>query len=693
MSSPSNKMEWALRLAEQGFRILQLQAGSKDPLRGFGWLKSATSDPEVIRQWFEENPDMNYGVCPGDDHVIIDLDIKPGKNGEDYLIGLTLEHGDIGETFTVESPSGGKHLYFNTPVVLGNAHGFPKEAGIDVRGAHGYVVGPGSELIAGKCKETDTPGPYVITDDSDVIEVPEWLRVNWLREKRERDEQADDPLIPLDLPENIEKALDFLKGRPPAIEGRNGNDHTFETVAYLRDFGVSESKAAELMISSGWNDRCEPPWDFDELLDVVEHSYRYGQNRAGSKADLLSMYDRLMGDVEETELAELGETVRSGVTDHLFSPKTLTQRGKRREYVVPNWLPAHGVTALLAKRGVGKSTILLDLACRMACDMDWQGVPVKEGYVAIYLCGEDDEGIELNLSAWQKENGEIPEDRMIIADAVTNLMSAEDVRAWAETLVARVGNRKAIVILDTWQRATAFAGQNKDEDMQLCIHHAEALARSLHGPMIGAFHPPKHNEHTVHGSAVVENSTVAIWELDDAAEGGKKLRVTRIKGPGFGSYRLFTFQETEMEEHDEFGNPYKGLIPVKKGGSEDGPSAEQEALQEAREAWAWLIYGMMKVQGEKGPDEERVRPHKEGTASELNKLLEDEGFMSRYGKRAKKLGVTKLSQSAIKRRLTELFWTKHKPIVMDEIMMRLSVDHTLGRGGELVLRQVEEGEI
>lgn len=701
VDTPTSKMEWALWLAEKGFEILPLNAGSKNPKRGFGWLGTLTSEPEKIREWFDEDPDMNYGVCPGQHNVILDLDDKPweNKDGVSHLIGLELEHEPIGDTLTARSPSGGKHLFLSLPPdhpPVGNVHEFGKDSGIDVRGYHGYVVGPGSELVEGKCKPTDIPGPYVIENpDCEITQVPDWLLSGYLRKKRERDDQADTPLIPLDLPENLAKAEDFLKSRAPAVTGRGGNQHTYDTATFLRDFGLSEDKAIEVMLSSDWNDRCQPPWDWDELSDVVAHAYRYGQNRPGSKADVLGMYERMMGDVMEAEEDE----IRVGPDDldeHLFGPDSFTKRGKRREYIIPNWLPAHGFTALLAKRGVGKSTILLDLACRMACDMDWQGLQIKEDFVAIYLCGEDDEGLELNMVAWQEVNQEIPADRMIIADVVTNLMSAENVEKWARKLHEKLAGRKAVVFLDTWQRATSAAGQNKDEDMQLCVHHAEALARSLGGPLIGAFHPPKYNENTIHGSAIIENSTVAIWVLDDSNHGGKKLRVERIKGPGYGSYRLFDFKEVPLDEEDAFGNKQKGLVPVKTGGTEDsGTTEQQEEYDAKRLAWAWLIYGILDRNA--GADaKDRITPTRNAVVTALVEKTQDPDFMEEFGQHAMEQKL-KFGKNTIERALTRLFFDEgSRPFSFDSINRRLSVNRSVKpgtSGGIFEITEIKEDEL
>ncbi|GAA2367333.1 bifunctional DNA primase/polymerase [Streptomyces carpaticus] len=67
---------------------------------------------------------------------------------------LCARHGQPypGETYTVATPSGGRHLYFTAPPGLRNSAGklAPK---VDTRSGGGYVVAPGS-AVAGRAYET-----------------------------------------------------------------------------------------------------------------------------------------------------------------------------------------------------------------------------------------------------------------------------------------------------------------------------------------------------------------------------------------------------------------------------------------------------------------------------------------------------------------------------------------------------------
>ena len=136
------RLRWALKLAAQGFKILELQPGSKKPVGGVMWGQAATTDPAKIRAMFKASPSMNYGACPGKDHVIIDLDNKFNAMGAETFGKLEIENEILPETFKVRTRNAGFHIYLKVSEEVGNANRFGKGSGIDVRGACGYVVGP-----------------------------------------------------------------------------------------------------------------------------------------------------------------------------------------------------------------------------------------------------------------------------------------------------------------------------------------------------------------------------------------------------------------------------------------------------------------------------------------------------------------------------------------------------------------------
>lgn len=76
----------------------------------------------------------------------MDLDRKNGVDGVAALDAVAVRHGfTLAPTITVLTPSGGLHMYYATPVgTLVPNSASRIGPGIDIRGAGGYLVGPGS---------------------------------------------------------------------------------------------------------------------------------------------------------------------------------------------------------------------------------------------------------------------------------------------------------------------------------------------------------------------------------------------------------------------------------------------------------------------------------------------------------------------------------------------------------------------
>jgi|GEM_PF-1427819 len=127
-------------------------------------VHDASTDPLTVRRMFAAAPwATGYGIACGrpPHHLIgIDLDTKNGADGLTALRFLAEQHGfPLPPTVTVLTPSGGRHLWFTGPLTPPIANSVGRLApGIDVRGAGGYLVGPGSLTTHGRyVLATDTP--------------------------------------------------------------------------------------------------------------------------------------------------------------------------------------------------------------------------------------------------------------------------------------------------------------------------------------------------------------------------------------------------------------------------------------------------------------------------------------------------------------------------------------------------------
>lgn len=148
----------ALYYAEVGLRVFPLSPGSKIPFRGSSGCLDATSNPELIRDWWDRDPDSNIGIATGHKVDVVDIDGAPGQKSRAEHWDPIFEQIDRDAVAKSLTPRpGGMHVW--VPATGdGNRTGiFP---GIDYRGVGGFIVAPPSVLIEGKCKDTDTPGPY-----------------------------------------------------------------------------------------------------------------------------------------------------------------------------------------------------------------------------------------------------------------------------------------------------------------------------------------------------------------------------------------------------------------------------------------------------------------------------------------------------------------------------------------------------
>jgi hypothetical protein len=118
--------------------------------------------------WWHEMP-YNIGIATGPSKLLA-IDCDTTEDTVDWRLttdGVAIRGRLLPATFTVRTPSGGRHLYFRAPghPTLGNTAGMLGRH-VDTRGAGGYVVGPGSVC---------STGYYTIISDNPVVQLPQWV--------------------------------------------------------------------------------------------------------------------------------------------------------------------------------------------------------------------------------------------------------------------------------------------------------------------------------------------------------------------------------------------------------------------------------------------------------------------------------------------------------------------------------------
>jgi hypothetical protein len=258
-------------IRETGAYVFPVRAGAKTPAIKDNLL-AASDSPKQILAWESQFPGCNWGLSLAKSKLIaVDVDTKDGKAGGETYFVLDLKHG-WPATRAHHSPSGGRHyLYRGKHVFALGERGFGN--GVD---SPGYILIPPSTIRG--------IGDYAVSNDAPIADAPEWFGA-YLYPPAAHERNAT-PAVHLDKPQNIEWAADYIKrDAPHAIEGHGGELTTFKVACELRDHGISEPKACEMM-QEFYNvpGRCDPLWDYDDLVKKIANAYCYASINAPGAA-------------------------------------------------------------------------------------------------------------------------------------------------------------------------------------------------------------------------------------------------------------------------------------------------------------------------------------------------------------------------------------------------------------------------
>lgn len=246
----------ALRYAALGWQVFPLAERDKVPAVA-GGFKVATCDEEQIVEAWRMRPDMNVGIATGCGLMVIDLDVddERGEDGNATLRAWEKEHGELPETATAITGSGGTHLFYTVsePVYCS----VDNDLGVDIRAEGGYVVAPPSIHPCGMPYEWELPPEEVgvARADKRVMEFVRFAQQNSTRGRRER----------FKLPDTIGAGArnDTLMRYACSMQARGDDDALI--LAALQ--GVNQL-------------RCDPPLSDEEVLSIVKSATSYEKGNA-----------------------------------------------------------------------------------------------------------------------------------------------------------------------------------------------------------------------------------------------------------------------------------------------------------------------------------------------------------------------------------------------------------------------------
>lgn len=501
----------ALDFAAAGYKVFPCVAGGKEPACGRGY-KDATDDPAQINAWWQACPDYNVAMSPEDQGLAV-IDAEHDAD----LDALELELGVSPDTYVVRTPRGGRHFYYEGSLPSTVRKLAPQ---VDTRGRGGYVLLPPS-YVKDDAKGID--GAYTVENQQPCAPLPPSIEAKLAAAEQSLSAATDDA----DLPANIERARRYLqdcvKRGDVAIEGKGGNNRTYQAAAWVRDLGISTDTALEL-IRDEWNPHCVPPWEVDDLAGIVAHAYEYGQNEPGAYASAGTSQEVFAPAIER--LRELARNAGATLAYDTLSPFLMRVSDilalPDPEPLVEGFIMSGENACLYGQPKVGKTFIALDVALSVAANLPVFGqLPVRRAGPVVYLSGEGHGGMKRRIMAWAQVRGISDIEALPFyykADVPNTAAGVDECLHYIDGIRAVLGCDPALVIIDTMARSMAGLNENDAGEVGLYLKMTETLRSSLKSPILTLAHSGKDEGRGIRGSNASQAGFDAVWvaEMNDA---------------------------------------------------------------------------------------------------------------------------------------------------------------------------------
>lgn len=558
MTSPLH--EQARRFAEAGIKIFPCVPDGKAPATDNGF-KDASDDPAQIERWWASNPNYNIALCPEDAGWCV-IDIDPG--GEASWIEAITKEGGHEPTYEVGTPRGGRHLYFKGSIPSSASK---LGAHVDTRGVGGYVLVPPS-VVGGKS--------YGVTNDRDIAVAPGWFTSRLAQGNRKFDGDEG----PTDTASAVARANDYLVGLVKrgdiAISGRGGDDRTYKVFAFLKSLGVSRATAIRLVLETGWNAACEPPWDDADIERLATNGFKYAQNVAGAD-DVTGTGSEAFGKTEAFKQA-LAAQAKQASRYRLMSAADFDNEPDPK-WIVQDLIPDDSIILWMGPSQTFKSFLLLDLMLGVATGKETFGCTPEPGPV-LYGALEDLRNIgKVRRKAWQMARGleGDPLDNFRGSDVPYLGMTQDEEKSWHAEIAAWLGDRKMkLCAIDTASKTLAGLNENDGNAVREFYAFCSRLRDAFGCTVIAVHHMGKDTERGARGSgawtadfdSVIEVSRPDKTLLNVEAKVNKHKNAEDGKRWTFKGSKLagsLIFNASTMAEHIAAQENSEPLAPSKIG--------------------------------------------------------------------------------------------------------------------------------
>jgi len=494
---------------------------TKRPATINGHLAATTNLDELDRLFDRATcaPGEVFGaaILPGGgQYVVVDIDLKGGKNGFPAATNL-----DLLDTWGALTPSGGQHRIFRRPTGVRITNASPWAAdGIDIRGDDGWIVAPGTDTPWGKWRKIDDERKW----PDDVADLPAdvlerlttttstaghtvWNRLN------------EDNTAKLDPA--TRRAVDALVatgGHSPILREREGREPWVEITRPGKRDGNSASVG---YIGPGIVRSFTPNWPGvpegrNEIADdgqIVPAGTRFDEWAARVTSPPPHV-DPDTGEMFSETEPDANAEIIAHVSQFEIDWATFWDEDHAEEWLVPGFLAEGRQHAIFAKGGAGKSLFTLWHATRLAiagtsvlyCDYEMTRADLDSRLDAMGY------GPDTDLSALHYLSlPSIP--------PLDTVKGAEVLTVYARHVDAK------LLVIDT--AARAVKGEENDADTYRDLYRWTGLANKQDGrTMLRIDHAGHNDTGSARGSSAKNDDVDVVWELR-SRDNGIELRARK----------------------------------------------------------------------------------------------------------------------------------------------------------------------
>lgn len=374
-------LDAALEYAERGWAVFPISR-DKTPLTPHGF-KDASTDPNVIREWWRKKPSANVAIATGKMSgglVVIDLDVDyaEGKDGISTLDIWTEENGCWIDSRTVITGRGGKHIYFQSSEAYGCKIGAMKD--IDIRGEGGYVVAPPSIHKNGNSYYWDEG-----LEEDEIISVDHDSDVKFFLYECFKDSVGEE-----------KKKLEI----PTEVTTGGRNDMIFKVASSLQSQGSADDvimntcKAYNLA-------SCHPPLEDDEVERTVLSALKYEKGTAKKTENVEEVQKKKEEELKNKTYRKL-KKAQDLMSKELKEPRVIIGVGEEVPFLV------EGTCILSAKPKLGKSWLALDMCLAVSKGEDFLGYKTNK-CSTLYLDLETSEQLQQKRMRKALNGSEMPD--------------------------------------------------------------------------------------------------------------------------------------------------------------------------------------------------------------------------------------------------------------------------------------------